>query len=256
MTDGQHDSDAFVIPMDGLHNLRTVAGYVAADGRRMRAGRLYRSGAWERMSDRDRAWFAENIETVLDLRHPDEVAGAAAASLGEPPATLIRHSVFRPEVSMAAFVAELNGLSGPAIGAPRYLSYLQIGGAERLARAVEMLAEERRYPVLVNCTAGKDRTGVLVALVMALLGVADDAIAAEYERSNAAVDGLIRYLEGVGRHPTGNIDEIRARMRVHADTMLDFLTGIRAQHGSVRGLLEGQGVADATFAALGDRLLA
>lgn len=246
----------FLIPMEGLHNLRAVAGYLAASGARMRPGRLYRSGAWERMTDRDRAWLRTNVETVLDLRHPDEVAWASAARLGEPPATVAYHSIFRPEASLQAFIAELNAQHGAGIGSTRYLRYLKVGAAHRFARGIELLAEERRYPVLVNCTAGKDRTGILVAIVMDLLGVDDDAIAAEYERSNAGIDGLLAYLEQIGRRPQGTAEEIRARATVHADTMLEFLAGVRAEHGSVRELLASQGVADRTFDALRARLLA
>ena len=55
----------FLIEMDRLHNLREVAGYATASGV-MRAGRLYRSGAWELMSEADHRWFGEAIETVVE----------------------------------------------------------------------------------------------------------------------------------------------------------------------------------------------
>jgi protein-tyrosine phosphatase len=245
----------FLIPMEGLHNLRAVEGYETASGRRMRGGRLYRAGAWERMTERDRAWFAEHVSTVLDLRHPDEVAVAAAASLGEPPARVIRHSIFREDVPMAELTAELNGLHGPGISSERYLHYLTVGAGERFARGVELLADEGHYPVLINCAAGKDRTGILVALVMELLGVDDETIAAEYERSNASIDGLIAYLVSIGRAPQGTPEEVRARMETPADKILGFLEGVRREHGSVPELLASHGVRDETFEALADALL-
>ena len=244
-----------IIPMDGLHNLRAVAGYAARNGGRMRARRLYRSGAWERMTPRDRAWLRTHVRTVLDLRHPDEVAGAAAARLGEPPDHVVHRSVFKPDVSMAEFIAELNAVRGPGITSARYLDYLKVGAAERFARCIELLAEEAYYPVLVNCTAGKDRTGILVAMVMDLLGVDDDAIGEEYDRSNAGIDGLIAYLTQIGREPEGDLREIRARMATPADRILGFLDGVRAEYGSVRNLLSAEGVADATFDALEARLI-
>ena len=246
---------SFLIARDGLHNLRAVQGYAGTAGARMRPGRLYRSGAWERMSEADRAWLRTSIETVIDLRHPDEVADAARGRLGAPPATVVYHSIFRPDMPMAAFIAELNALHGSGIGSARYLNYLKVGAAERFARTIEMLAEEHRYPVLINCTAGKDRTGILIAVVMELLDVDDEMIAAEYERSNAAIDGLIAYLEQIGRKPAGTRRAIRARARVSAETMLEFLAGVRAEFGSVRGLLASQGVTDETIEALRHRLL-
>jgi protein-tyrosine phosphatase len=249
------DPPSFLIPMDGLHNLRAVQGYAAADGRRLRPGLLYRSGAWERMTAKDRKWFAENVRTVLDLRHPDEAASAAAASLGAPPATLIPHSIFPPELSMAEFIAELNAQRGPGISSGRYLEYLRAGAAARFAQAVAMLAEADRYPVLVNCTAGKDRTGLLIAMVMELLGIDDETIGAEYERSNAGIDGLIAYLGQIGRQPEGTLEAMRSRMATPADRILGFLAGVRGEFGSVRELLAPHGVAEPTVAALGDILL-
>lgn len=256
MPDSSRSDADYVIPMDGLHNLRAVEGYATANGGRMRPGRLYRSGAWERLSQDDRAWFQAHVKTVLDLRHPDEVAGAAHARTGEPPGDAVHRSVFRPDVPMADFIAELNAVRGPGITSGRYIDYLKVGAAARFARCIELLAEESRYPVLVNCTAGKDRTGILVAVVMDLLGVADAAIAEEYQRSNAAIDGLIAYLTAVGRAPEGDIEEIRARIATPGDRILGFLEGVRAEYGSVRDLLAGEGVTDATVVALEERLVA
>ena len=244
----------FLIPMEGLHNLRAVEDYPARGGR-LRRGRLYRSGAWELMSPRDHDWFRANVRTVLDLRHPDEVAGAGRARRGAAPARVIHHSIFRADVPMAEFLDELNARRGPGISSGRYLDYLKVGAADRFARALEILAEEDNYPVLVNCTAGKDRTGLLIAMVMDLLGVDDAAIGAEYERSNAGIDGLIAYLTGIGRAPEGDLGEIRARMATPADRIHGFLGALREEYGSVRELMRGEGIADATFASLRERLV-
>ena len=245
----------YLIPMEALHNLRAVEGYATSSGARMRGGRLYRAGAWERTTEADRAWLEANVTTILDLRHPDEVDGAVEYRLDEPPSSVVFHSIFRTEVPLAEFTAELNGLHGSAISADRYLHYLKVGAAERFARGVELLAEEHRYPVLINCTAGKDRTGILVAMVMEVLGVDDETIAQEYERSNADIDGLIGYLHAVGRPPQGTREELVARMETPADKMLGFLEGVRRDHGSVTDLLAANGVSDDTFEALRRLLL-
>ena len=245
----------FLIPVEGLHNLRAVQGY-AVSGGRMRPSRLYRSGAWELVSERGRAWLDANVRTVLDLRHPDEVASAAASRRGPPPAGLVPHSIFRADLSMTEFVNELNALSGDGISSDRYLDYLHLGAADRFARAVELLADESSYPVLVNCTAGKDRTGLLIAIVMDLIGASDEDIGTEYARSNAGIDGLIAYLKGVGRVPQGADAEIRARMATPAHRIRQFLDGVRNEYGSVRALLQNEGVTDSTLKALQQHLTA
>lgn len=245
----------YLIPMESLHNLRAVEGYATADGARMRDGRLYRAGAWERTTEADRAWLNANVTTILDLRHPDEVNGAVDYRLDEPPSSVVFHSIFRTEVPLAEFTAELNGLHGSAISADRYLHYLKVGAAERFARGVELLAEEDRYPVLINCTAGKDRTGILVAMAMELIGVDDETIANEYERSNSDIDGLINYLKQVGRTPQGSYEEQVARMETPAEEMHGFLEGVRTEHGSVADLLAANGVTDDTLDRLKKLLL-
>ena len=77
----------------------------------------------------------------------------------------------------------------------RYLHYLSVSGSgERFARAFRLFADEASYPTLIHCTAGKDRTGVLVGLLMEVLGASEDDIAAEYGLSNESIDRLLAYL--------------------------------------------------------------
>lgn len=243
----------FLIEMDRLHNLREVAGYATRSGV-MREGRLFRSGAWELMSESDHAWFEDRIETVIDLRHPDEVERAAHASQGEPRARVLFTSIFPEDQTMASMVDEMNGLYGDAAvvagaGAQRYLHFTKVGG-DRFADAVRVMADQENYPVLINCTAGKDRTGLLVAMVMDVLGVSDEEIASEYERSNADIDGLLLYLQSIGRVLEGTAEEIRARVETPADRMVGFLEGLRAEYGSSAGFLQSHGVGDAELESL------
>jgi len=247
----------FLIEMDRLHNLREVSGYATSSGV-MRAGRLYRSGAWELMSESDHAWFEDRIETVIDLRHPDEVEQAAHARTGEPGARIVFNSIFPVGQTMESMVDEMNGLYGDAAvagaGTQRYLHFAKVGGA-RFADAVRVMADGENYPVLINCTAGKDRTGLLVGMVMDVLGVSDEEIASEYERSNADIDGLLLYLQSIGRVLEGTAAEIRARVGTPADRMVGFLEGLRAEHGSSAGYLQSHGVADAELEALTELLV-
>jgi protein-tyrosine phosphatase len=245
--------DEFLIEMDRLHNLREVAGYATRSGV-MRAGRLYRSGAWELMSAADHAWFEEAIETVIDLRHPDEIARAAHVSGGEPRARVVFNSIFPVDQTMESAVDEMNGLYGDATvvagaGAQRYLHFTKVGGT-RFADAVRVMADPANYPVLINCVAGKDRTGLLVGMVMDVLGVADEEIASEYERSNADIEGLLRYLGETGRVMEGTAAEIRARVETPGERMVGFLEGLRGEYGSSAGFLQSHGVGDVELESL------
>jgi protein-tyrosine phosphatase len=228
---------------EGIHNFRQLAGYRLRDGGRIRAGMVYRAGALEMMTEADRGWLGDElrIRTILDLRHVDE--------LGAPHALadrVVAHSIFPEATNQEALIAELNGLYGPGISPRRYLHYLKIGG-DRLARAFELFADGAAYPVLVHCTAGKDRTGVLLGMLMDVLGCDDADIAHEYGLSEASVDRLLAYLRASGRVLEGTEEEIRARLATPPDRMAGFIELLRAEHGSAEAFFVSQGVAPAAI---------
>ena len=156
---------------------------------------------------------------------------------------------------MEELTTEKNKLYGPGISTARYLNFLKGSGAQRFARGVELIAEKDQYPVLINCTAGKDRTGILVALVMDLLGIDDDSIGAEYERSNDGIEALIKYHESIGRRPQGTLEDIRSRMETPAKHIIGFLEGVRAKYGSVEAMMTSNGVSAKSLETLRELLL-
>ena len=229
---------------DGIHNFRVVGPYALAGGSVLRSGMIYRSGALERMSEADRGWLESEVrvQTILDLRHPDEVSFAAAGHALRD--HVLPMSIFPEELAQDELIAELNGLYGPGPSPQRYLHYLDVGG-DRLARAFTLFAEAPRYPFLVHCTAGKDRTGVLVGMIMDVLGCSAEDIAAEYGLSDASIDRLISYLRAMGRELEGSEDEIRARLATPPERMGGFIELLHAKHGSAEAFFRGQGVTSA-----------
>ncbi|MGW5681452.1 tyrosine-protein phosphatase [Nonomuraea sp. NPDC003754] len=210
-----------------LHNFRDIGGYVARDGRVVRWKRFYRADSlgWLTGDDLDR-FQALAIRTVVDLRHPFEVerSGRVPESDG-----LAYHNLplegrrwdmttYDPAGGVARFLAD------------RYLEISEDGG-DRLRLALETVAEAGNTPVVVHCAAGKDRTGVLTALVLSLIGVGDDDIVADYALTGLATERFIAdwrtrhahvpMWEGFGMAPAG-------AMRL-------FLRDLSERHGSVEG---------------------
>lgn len=212
----------------------------------MRPGRLFRSGALEPMTPRDREVLERviGVRTILDLRHPDELAMAN----GPHPLSdrVVWLSIFREEWRQEDLIAELNGLYGLGPSPRRYLHYLEIGG-DRLARAFELFAEEPRYPFLVHCTAGKDRTGVLIGMIMDVLGADPADIAYEYGLSDASIDRLLAYLRASGRQLEGTEEEIRARLSTPPERMAGFIELLHKEHGGAEAFFRKQGVSEATI---------
>jgi protein-tyrosine phosphatase len=240
--------DSFAPALEGVHNFRPLRPYPLRGGGQIRAGMIYRSGALERMTAADQAWLSERagVRTILDLRHPDEVQFAGSHGLADRVMAL---SLFPEDQPQEALIAELNGLYGAGPSAQRYLHYLVVGG-DRLGRAFTCFANEAAYPVLVHCTAGKDRTGVLFGLLMDVLGAAPDDITAEYSLSNASLPQLLAYLAAIGRRLEGTPEEIHQRLATPPERMAGFLALLHEQHGGAEPYFLGQGVSAATISAV------
>ena len=240
---------------DGIHNFRELSGYPTDGGGRVREGMIFRSGALELMSKDDYAWLRDviGVQTILDLRHADELAMRKGPH--QLDSHVISHSIFPDTVKQEELIAELNGLYGPGISPGRYLHYLDIGG-DRLAEAFRLFADEANYPVLVHCTAGKDRTGVLLGMLMDVLGCEDEDIALEYGLSEAAIDRLIAYLRSSGRQIEGTEEDLRARLATPPDRMAGFIELMREKHGSSEAFFESKGVSKEEIARIRELLTA
>jgi protein-tyrosine phosphatase len=164
--------------VEGCFNLRDAGGWPTADGGSMRLGVLYRADDPTRLTDAGRAAIEGlRLEAVVDLRQESQVARSA----GFVDAT---RTYCLPTVDRVLDPDDVRELAEPADLADLYEDMLERGG-EQLAKAVEAVAEStERGPVLVHCAAGKDRTGLVVALVQSALGVPPEAIVAEYARSD------------------------------------------------------------------------
>jgi protein-tyrosine phosphatase len=129
--------------------------------------------------------------------------------------------------------------------ASRYLEMVTASGAT-LAAAIDALAASDALPAVVHCSAGKDRTGVLSALLLAFLGVPDATIVEDYALSGPA---MVHMLERLKAEYPESVEAVTrfapAILNVVPDTMVELLTSVRAEFGSYQGLAGALGVEDA-----------
>ncbi|SHK41435.1 Protein tyrosine/serine phosphatase [Pseudonocardia thermophila] len=238
----------------GLLGFREVAGLRTGDGRRVRRGRLYRSGTPQFLDEAEaRRLVADTgIRSTIDLRLPHEMEqeGRGGFDLIGVPAHQYPIRVGQL-VSETSAVAPMRG-DDPVLD--QYLRYLAVG-SDAVAGAVARIAQPGTTPVLVHCTVGKDRTGVVVALALAAVGVERDEIAAEYgllaEDVSASMErlrGMVSYGDDVDLYPPETF-------RVEPSTILRFLDAVDRIHGGPRAFLVDNGVIPQTLEALAEVLL-
>jgi protein tyrosine/serine phosphatase len=234
-----------------VFNFRDLGDHLGAGGQTVHFGRLYRSDSLHRMTGADGEVFAAlGMRTVLDLRRPHEID--RDGRVPELPGLVYFnihpvHQEWDP------------ALYDPAVGPHRYLAdrYLDMAeeGIEGIGSALRLIAEPDRAPLVMHCFAGKDRTGVLAALTLSLLGVDDEDIAAEYSRSEAAQVRISAQIRQELPLTADTVAPIQF-MVCPPQTMKIFLTELAERYGSVRGYTAAAGVTDRDVAALRAHLLA
>ncbi len=226
-TSGRTGDEDRRIALPGTQNLRDLGGYPAADGGTVRWRTLLRSDALHRLDDTGRAALSGlGLRTVIDLRTGQEV-GAAPSALDGTGAQAFHIPLFSDEAirrlppERAAIYRYMVDDCGPAIAA-----------------AVGRLCASGALPGLIHCTAGKDRTGLVAALVLDVIGVPDEFIAADYAMSSADLDPAaapairrVRAASGVGRW----LD--LAALGASPQVITTALARVRDQAGSAAGYL-------------------
>lgn len=248
-----------VLPLEGGVNFRDLGGYPTRDGHTVRWGQLFRSGSLADLTDADLVYLRQlNLKTVCDLRTPEEMAAhpdrlPTGVTVWELPVTaqvsrlrqtwtLFRKRNRLQEVLQEAYTRVMLGQNGRLFG-----------------DLFRRLADPDNLPAVIHCTAGKDRTGVSVALLLAALGVEDEIIIADYSLSNAVYDILAtRMAPDMRRLFRLGFDEqqLSAFLLAEPQTMAGTLAHVRGRYGSVREyLLRMGGVTSATIEQVRANLL-
>jgi protein-tyrosine phosphatase len=241
--------DDRLIPLDGCVNFRDLGGWETSDGRRIRGGQLYRSDALQRLTAADVARLRDELglRTLVDLRSSHEVAREGCGPLAAPPATYHHLPFFDgPERDP--------GRGGFRNLAQIYLAMMRFA-REPIARALDALAASEGAAVF-HCAAGKDRTGVLSAVVLGVAGVADADIVADYAYTRRALPRILERLRASESYAYVFTELPPDTLHAEPATMEALLASVRTEWGSVREYALWAGAAPATLEALAEKLVA
>jgi protein-tyrosine phosphatase len=227
------------LPLSGCFNFRDLGGYPTADDRHIRWRRLFRADGLTRLDSSDCAFLVDlGLATVIDLRtrwEIDEWGQFPGDSFEVEYHHLPLSDVLPPEEDLARY-------SEPAFVTGRYRQ-LVTDGSSSIGRALEVLAEPGALPAVFHCSAGKDRTGVLAALVLGFLGVPDDVIVDDYALSGEAMVSMLEWLRK--EYAEGAELYAPAVTSAHPEAMAEFLNSLRREHGGFDELAASLGVSRA-----------
>ena len=237
--------------LEGTPNFRDLGGLPTVDGRVTRHGVLFRSSALEELTARDVRHLIDDIgiRTVIDLRSADD--RETAQPLLDTPVRHLNLPISRggPTTSLERPM----DADGRADMALIYGMYIETSAAS----IREIIAEltSGATPAVFHCAAGKDRTGVVAAILLTAVGVTRDAVIEDFMETEPNLAEIMTYLQRrpayadvVLRFPPGTMD-------VDANFMIGFLDGVERTYGGISAWLTGHAGVSAESVARLEQLL-
>lgn len=233
--------------VEGAFNFRDLGGLRAGSGLRVRPGVLFRSDTLQALTAADVSHLTEELrlELIIDLR-----IGPEAVTEGRGPMA---------ETAVSYLNAPLH--EAPASDAPPqeqalafYLTHLASTDSP-LSTVVRVVGALAGRPILVHCAAGKDRTGLVTALLLSLLGVADEDIVADYLRSGPNMPRIVERFRGWPRYRAHMATVPTEVYEAHEYTIRGFLDGIERFHGGARAWAQARGISEVDIHRLREGLL-
>lgn len=233
------DSLQRVVKMEGAYNFRDAGGYKTADGKKVVLGKVYRSDAIDKLSDKDLKTFKDKkISTVVDFRGVEEAKKAqdrlpqntdyllCPAGSNNLPTAQDMAKMFKDK----NFLFDMYGEGGLPYFGERYRSLF-----------VKLLTLEPNEALLFHCTGGRDRTGMASALFLKILGVPQDVIESDYVASNyylAKNPTMKNMYTGLSKMAGMTENEIKLQMELRPELIRNFFNAINTKYGSVENFFQ------------------
>jgi protein-tyrosine phosphatase len=236
------------LPLEGGVNFRDVGGYHAADGRLVRRGRVFRTGVLCYLTEADGVQLKPlGVRRIFDLRRASERTREPTCW---PDTTVVSHTWddgAEPPNVMRIAKAKTDSVSGMRDAMIELYQALPNWMAPRIREFLKVLREEQT-PVVIHCAAGKDRTGVAVAVLLHSLGVRHEDVLHDYLLTNE-VGNLEQFWQSrrtvelgvaTAERPLTSMDiELRrALLRADADYLDAAFRQIDREYGNIDGYLE------------------
>ena len=250
------------VDLEGPANFRDLGGLPIATGGSTRMGVLFRSDSLAMLTDRDLEFLVTTIglRRVVDLRSGPEIERHGQSDLEACGVEIIHQPIVdetrgpkskdRPDGQTPAVA-----LSEAQMPLDRIYLYMLETFPQRFADAIKALSDPERQPVVFHCAAGKDRTGLIGAIVLELCGVSRDLIIHDFLLTNDRMETMIER-HRASSEVEGKEAEIEAQTLFPTEeTLINLFTEFEARHGGAESYLLAAGMDPAVIASLRSALV-
>lgn len=240
------------LPLRGTYNVRDLGGYETLQGHTIPWGRFLRADSLHRLEEGEAERLHEfGLRKVIDLRTPDEIAQAPNPFETFAQVQFANQPMF-DDLSPEALSRTRGEGEDPLLAF--YMAAINTRGAAIRAIMSE-IAEVEQGAVLFNCTAGKDRTGIIAALLLGLADVPHEQIVADYTLTSDLIPDLVAEFLALSRARGGDTENYARLLQSPDQTMINTLRQIGKNYGAVSQYLNMVGLPADEINALRARLL-
>jgi len=237
-------------PFKGTHNFRDIGLYQTKNGKELRKGLIFRSDNLSKLTKKDLQTFSDlEIKTVIDLRSPQERDYQPSRLPMKKTPRIIELNLTGSELDyVALYKKALRGKLGEfdfqAFIRTEYRHYVTQSD-EELKELFCLLLNKENYPLVIHCSGGKDRTGIVIALIHIALGVSTEHVFQNYLLSQQYLEcytrNVMRKIQIFSLFRT-NREQLAPLLSTNASFLQEALDTIKLKHGSFDRYLESLGV--------------
>ncbi|MFN8440217.1 MAG: tyrosine-protein phosphatase [Caldilineaceae bacterium] len=241
------------LPLAGTYNLRDLGGYPTQDRKTTRWRTFFRCDGLHRLSPvGQQALIDLGLRSVIDLRFPFEVQN-------EPNVFVGKHPVRYHHISLMSNLFDASHVDQKRL-VPSSLEVIYCGILNRcqgtLRTIFEVMSDEQEHGIILfHCTAGKDRTGLIAALLLGLAGVEPTVIAEDYALTDRYLTGLKQELRAKAAAVGEDMAHYERMLESKPEAMCNTLAYIERKYGGVRLYLQQIGLVEAKIDALREALV-
>ncbi|MBZ0293797.1 MAG: tyrosine-protein phosphatase [Anaerolineae bacterium] len=236
------------LKLEGSYNTRDLGGYTTLDGKTTRWRRFLRSDSLHRLTPADqRALIEAGLKTVIDLRHAWEISKAPNVFIESAQVQYVNISL------MENLVAGI-----PEQGQPERLADVYRLAVDYCAEAFKQVFDvmtDEAFPVLIHCTAGKDRTGMISALALSIAGVPSEVISEDYTLTGIYSEPMLPGLRAEARAAGRNMEQFERMLLSVPEDIEAWLAYLESKYGGAVAYLRHIGLSEAQIESLRQQLV-